>query len=182
MGVGMKKFPFGWLSGTACVVFMLVLEVAPEDGQKHLFLGITMVTSLVICVVSFVGFAIQVFVLNRKELAEQQRIAKAQRGIERGKKIAEQQEQVLDNLPVEAVLVSTTEQQRKGVLGTVARGTLGYLTFGEFGAAVGVTASMSKARKQQATFSVKYASGRKGLETVDVESKRFRELDGLLMK
>lgn len=87
-----------------------------------------------------------------------------------------------DKRPVAAVLVATQDRYGKSVTGTAARTLLGGALFGTFGAAVGMATAQSKMTGQKATFSVKYASGRTGTETVDVGSKRFEELAKLLVK
>lgn len=94
----------------------------------------------------------------------------------------EQERRERDKTPVSAVLISTKNVTGKSAVGTAARGALGYAVFGVFGAAVGITSARSKVKAQTATFSVKYASGRTGTETVNTNSARFRELAKLLVK
>lgn len=86
-----------------------------------------------------------------------------------------------DRVPVAAVIVSTKTETGKSALGTAARGVVGYALFGVFGAAVGVASGKTKIRSQKVTFSVRYASGRTGIETVEVGSKRFEELAKLIV-
>lgn len=82
---------------------------------------------------------------------------------------------------VESVVLLTTDkvtETRKGALGTAARTLVGGALFGTFGAAVGLVSGRAETRtvKTTATFLVKYASGLTATETVDIESRRFREL------
>ena len=83
-----------------------------------------------------------------------------------------------DRTPVAAVLVSTNNH--KSGIGTAGRAVVGGALLGPVGALAGAASGSSKATK--ATFSVKYASGRVAVETVDINSRRFRELSALLMK
>ena len=80
-----------------------------------------------------------------------------------------------DYRPVEAVLISTNSKTKTG--SALGRAALGSWLFGFAGAVIGAATASSK---DTATFSVKYASGRTGVETVDVKSARFRELAALL--
>lgn len=86
-----------------------------------------------------------------------------------------------DTQPVSAVLISTQDVYRKSALGAAGRALLGGAILGEFGAAVGLATTKAKSRGQKATFAVKYASGRKGTETVDMRSERFKVLSALLV-
>ena len=86
-----------------------------------------------------------------------------------------------DRLPVAAVIVNTKTETGKSALGTAARGAVGYALFGVFGAAVGVTSGKNRVTSQKVTFSVRYASGRTGVEIVEVGTKRFEELARLVV-
>lgn len=77
---------------------------------------------------------------------------------------------------VSAVLIST--DNKKSAVGAAGRAAVGGALFGPVGAIAGAASGTSKAKN--ATFSVKYASGRTATETVPVESKRFNELSALL--
>ena len=81
-----------------------------------------------------------------------------------------------DKRAVSAVLISTTN--KRSAVGTIARATVGGAIFGLAGAIGG--AASAKSHTTHATFSVKYASGRTGTETVEINSKRFKELSALL--
>lgn len=91
-----------------------------------------------------------------------------------------------DHLPVAAVLVTTktNTETSKGVIGTAARTLVGGALLGPFGAAVGLASGTATTRtvSQEVTFSVRYASGRTGIETVRTDSKRFKELARLLVE
>lgn len=91
-----------------------------------------------------------------------------------------------DHLPVAAVLVTTKThtETSKGAIGTAARTLVGGALFGTFGAAVGLASGRAETRtvSQEVTFSVRYASGRTGIETVQTDSKRFKELARLLVE
>ena len=80
--------------------------------------------------------------------------------------------------PVAAVLI-TTNSHTSGV-GAAGRAVVGGALLGPVGALAGAVSGTSKATK--ATFSVKYANGRTAVETVDINSRRFKELSALLMK
>ena len=86
-----------------------------------------------------------------------------------------------DTTPVAAVLISVQSEYGKKVVGTAARGLIGAALGGTFGAAVGIATGRAKGNAKTATFSVKYESGRKGLETVNVNTPRFKELATLLV-
>lgn len=94
---------------------------------------------------------------------------------------AERERKRLDTTPVAAVLISVQSEYGKNVMGTAARGMIGAVLGGTFGAAVGIATGRAKGNAKTATFSVKYESGRKGLETVNVNTPRFKELATLLV-
>ncbi|MGM9662480.1 MAG: hypothetical protein ACI3WR_05255 [Oscillospiraceae bacterium] len=111
---------------------------------------------------------------------------RAERAAARERRRAAQAEteraQADDRRPVKAALLSTRDRYGKSVAGTAARTLLGGALFGTFGAAMGLTTARSELVGQKAVFSVKYASGRTGTETVEVGSKRFEELARLLVE
>lgn len=86
-----------------------------------------------------------------------------------------------DKTPVSAKLLYVQSEHGKRAMGTAARGLIGAAVAGTFGAAVGIASGRAQERAKSATFAVKYASGRKGNETVDVHSERFKELSALLV-
>lgn len=86
------------------------------------------------------------------------------------------EEKFEDQWPVSAVLISTEYGQN--ALKVATRGLIGSAIAGFAGAFTGVSSVPSKPKK--ATFSVKYASGRTGTETVDVGSMRYRQLVSVL--
>ena len=81
-----------------------------------------------------------------------------------------------NNRPVSAVLISV--EYRQSILEGIGRAMVGDMLFGDVGAVIGAASTPSEAKR--ATFSVKYATGRTGTETVDVGSRRFSELAELL--
>ena len=90
----------------------------------------------------------------------------------------EQERKDADKRPVSAVLIGTADH--RSALGTVTRAMVGGAFFGIAGALGGAASGTSQVT--HATFSVMYASGRTGTETVKVGSQRFRELSALLHK
>jgi len=88
---------------------------------------------------------------------------------------AEKKRKEDDRRAVSAVLI-TTNSKKSGV----GRAVVGGALFGPVGAVAGAVTGSSKATK--ATFSVKYASGRTGTETVAIGGQRFNELSALLHK
>ena len=170
-----KEIPFGWIAVGLVVAMWLTLVTTPKDGVAHYGrLGLLFVLALLL--IWDLWFVLGRF-LDWSDAWEADR--PRQKAVAAMKR---QRSEKLEDPAVAAVLVSTTEETGKGVLGTAARGTLGYLTFGVFGAAVGVTTARNKTRRQRVTFSVKYASGKTGVETVEMGSKRFNELAALLVK
>jgi hypothetical protein len=88
--------------------------------------------------------------------------------------------------PVSAVLVATQAltETKKSAIGAAGRAVVGGALLGPIGALAGAVTTRSKTSVvgQSATFSVKYASGRVGTETVYVGGERFNELAALLVK
>lgn len=105
------------------------------------------------------------------ELSQEQARARAERELHRE----------LDKTPVSCVLISVQDKQGKSVMGAAGRALLGGALFGTAGAFLGAVTVGSTTKAQTAIFSVKYESGRKGTETVQVGSKRFEELAKLLV-
>ena len=87
----------------------------------------------------------------------------------------------LDNLPVAATLLYVKTESGKRILGTAARALIGTALLGMTGTMIGVATGRQISDARMATFAVKYASGRKGNETVDVKSNRFKELSAVLL-
>ena len=106
--------------------------------------------------------------------AEQQRI-------EEERKLKERQQKLRDNWPVSAVIVTTQDKTKnKSGLGSAV---VGGMIAGPIGAVVGASVGKKTVvTGQTVTFSVKYQSGRTGIETVEVGSERFNFLSSLLLK
>lgn len=87
------------------------------------------------------------------------------------------QELEKDRTPVAAKLLSYDGNSvtKAGTLRTAARGAVGGMLAGPAGFAIGVATAKrnTKTTGCSATFMVEYESGRRGTETVDVESGRF---------
>lgn len=125
--------------------------------------------------------------LERIEAENKAKAAEARAAYAESKAQREKEKQFLleqkrrDTTPVAAVLISVQSEYGKKVVGTAARGLIGAALGGTFGAAVGIATGRAKGNVKTATFSVKYESGRKGLETVNVNTPRFKELATLLV-
>lgn len=92
-----------------------------------------------------------------------------------------ERERIRDNTPVAAVVVTTQDKTRTS--GGLGGAVVGGMIAGPVGAIVGASAGKkTEITGQKVTFSVKYQSGRTGVETVDVNSKRFKQLSALLVK
>lgn len=87
-----------------------------------------------------------------------------------------------DNRAVSAVLISTQDETKTKK--SAGRAIVGGALFGPAGAVVGAATAKEKTKVvgQKAVFSVKYASGRTGTETVEVGSERFEALAKLLVR
>lgn len=118
------------------------------------------------------------------ELAEKERKQKEWENLckkfENERKAEKKAERKKRKTPISAVLITTKDERAKGAISTATRGVVGGLLFGPFGAAVGMVSGREKMLSQKAIFSVRYADGHTGTETVEVGSKRFEELSVLL--
>ena len=101
--------------------------------------------------------------------------------IEEERKLKERQQKLRDNWPVSAVIVTTQEKTKnKSGLGSAI---VGGMLAGPAGAIVGASVGKKTVvTGQKVTFSVKYQSGRTGIETVEVGSESFNLLSSLLFK
>ena len=108
-----------------------------------------------------------------REFSRAQEMAKKQ--MKQHELDVEREREARDRKPVSAVLISTNSKVKTG--SALGRAVIGDMLMGVVGAFIGASTASSK---NTATFSVKYASGRTGVETVDVKSARFRELSALL--
>ena len=97
------------------------------------------------------------------------------------RKLKERQKKVIDNWPVSAVIVSAQDKTKnKSGLGSAV---VGGMIAGPVGAVVGASVGKKTVvTGQKVTFSVRYQSGRTGVETVEVGSARFELLSSLLLK
>ena len=118
----------------------------------------------------------------REENAVKLEEAKAKREQAKLERERRNRERIRDNTPVAAVVI--TAQDKTKTTGGLGSAVVGGMIAGPVGAVVGASVGKKKTQVtgQRVTFSVKYESGRTGVETVDVTSKRFRELSALLMK
>ena len=112
---------------------------------------------------------------KRKQAKTQEEIESDRRYQEICKKYAKERKDT-DKTVVSAILIST--ESHKSAASAAGRAFVGGTLFGAVGAIAGATSARNKTTK--ATFSVKYASGRTATETVDIGSRRFRELSALL--
>lgn len=81
-----------------------------------------------------------------------------------------------DNNPIAATLMFVEDKYGTSLSGGLALMAIGGIIGGTFGAAYGAHKASNTKTGTIATFSVKYESGRKGTETVDVNSERFQKL------
>ena len=98
--------------------------------------------------------------------------AKEEKKVQRkARRDIEARNQALDNRAVAAELIYSNEYSWPGPVGsTMVGGLMGGIPGAALGAYLG---------KKRATFSVQYASGRTGVERVDMNSKRYKELSEL---
>lgn len=173
-----------WLCLAAIVPAIIIGVIVDIDaGTAGTMLGLLFLSWFVLLIVSFV------FLYNgsskakaKRELKEQKLQAKAeQRRIEEERKLKERQQKLRDNWPVSAVIV-TTQDKTKNKSG-LGRAVVGGMIAGPVGAVVGASVGKKTVvTGQTVTFSVKYQSGRTGIETVEVGSERFNFLSSLLLK
>ena len=117
----------------------------------------------------------------REDLEKQKEWNKRCKHWEEERKLKECQKKTRDNWPVSAVIVSTQDKTKnKSGLGSAV---VGGMIAGPVGAVVGASVGKKTVvTGQKVTFSVKYRSGRTGIETVDVCSERFKTLSALLLQ
>jgi hypothetical protein len=84
-----------------------------------------------------------------------------------------------DSTPIAAELIDTYVVTGKSTFDAATRGFVGDALFGTIGAVIGITTAKEKVKEHNATFSVKYKSGRIGIETVPVGSDRYYQLMAL---
>ena len=116
----------------------------------------------------------------QEEREKQKELEYERKRIEEERKQKEWERKLYDNWPVSAVVVSTQDKTKtKGGLGSAV---VGGIIAGPVGAVVGASVGKKTVvTGQKVTFSVKYKSGRTGIETVEVGSERFERLSALLV-
>ena len=173
----MKRWKAEIIASAACIVGVFVVGVvAPEMA----WLGVGLfLASPVLLVLSVIGARKDPDEQKkREELKAAKAAKKAEKQREWALKMKQERE---DHTPVAAVVV--TAQDKLSTSGGLGGAVVGGLVAGPLGAVVGASAGKkTEVTGQKVTFSVKYASGRTGIETVDVKSKRFKELSALLVK
>lgn len=200
----MKKVRFGKLAGISFLLAFGIpsLGVVVGVGDGLLWEGIMSLSLalLWLSVISFIAWLIAIWrtgterrkakraerKARKDELREQHRKKREEYNSPENKAKREEQHRIAleyerkrkiaDRTVISAVLISTNN--KKSAAGAAGRAVVGGALLGPVGAIAGAASGSSKATK--ATFSVKYASGRTATETVDIHSKRFRELSALL--
>lgn len=116
----------------------------------------------------------------QEEREKQKELEYERKRIEEERKQKEWERKLYDNWPVSAVVVSAQDKLKtKGGLGSAV---VGGIIAGPVGAVVGASVGKKTVvTGQKVTFSVKYKSGRTGIETVEVGSERFERLSALLV-
>lgn len=171
------------MTKTAKVLFVVMLALFVSG----FFFPPMFVFALLVAIVFLVYMLVRRLTMPKEELQKIREenaaiVAEAKAKQEQGEaelekiRAAEKKRKADDRRAVSAVLIST-ESRKSGAFG---RALVGDALFGPMGAIVGAASAKSKATK--ATFSVKYASGRTGVETVAIGSQRFNELSALLHK
>ena len=186
MKVGLGGVALGFWTLTICAGFS---ELMPEPDL--------LVVMLIVEALLIWRFVVNLKIYQSPEYKQKQedarteraarKAAAAQRAEETRRKRALQEEAYQrDHTPVSAVLITTQDRTKtsKSAVGAAGRAVIGGALLGPVGALAGAasTGGKTKVVGQKATFSVKYASGRVGTETVEVGSTRFNELATLLLE
>ena len=187
-----------WLCLAAWIpaVFVgIVIDMDAESAGK--MIGVLFLSWIALLIVSLVVRHNDAEVKAKREMKakkKQEAIERLQEEREKQKeleferkRIEEEREQkaweqkLYDNWPVSAVVVSTQDKTRtKSGLGSAV---VGGIIAGPVGAVVGASVGKKTVvTGQKLTFSVKYKSGRTGIEIVEVGSERFERLSALLVK
>lgn len=191
----MKKWLKIHIAAWLCLValfpaFFVGIIVDMDAESAGTMLGLLVLSWFVLLIVSFMvrhnDADVKAKRLEKIERLQEDREKSKELEFER-KRIEEDREQkaweqkLLDNWPVSAVVVSTQDKTKnKSGLGSAV---VGHVIAGSVGAIVGVSVGKKTVvTGQKVTFSVKYKSGRTGIETVEVGSERFERLSALLVK
>lgn len=118
----------------------------------------------------------------KAKLAEEAELQKERRAEKTRIRAQKEATKFRDNNPVAAVVVASQDKTKTS--GGLGRAVVGGAIAGPIGAVVGASTGKRKTEVtgQKVTFSVRYESGRTGVETVEVNSKRFKQLSALLVK
>ncbi len=193
----MKKIGFGKLAGLFFVAALAlpVVCVAMRADSNAIWDAVLNV-SLALLLASFVFFVLWSVGRVKTDVTKwaAERPAKAAAKLEQKKQNAEkaesdrqyrelckkyeQERKEANRKIVSVVLISTNS--KKSSADAAGRAFVGGALLGPVGAIAGAATGTSKATT--ATFSVKYASGRTAVETVNIGSNRFRELSAFLHK
>ena len=154
----MELWRIARLAAWACLIGMvLVIAFAENMTLGYIFL----LAFYPLMIFSGIAKSKDPYVKRTKEEKKAQREARQN---------VEKRERLLDSTPVAAELISMNGKMRGATV-------VGGLTGGIPGAVVGAYLG-----KQRATFAVQYASGRIDVETVAVNSQRFKILSAFLEK
>ena len=183
-----------WLCLAAIVPAVIIGIIVDMDGETAgTMLGLLFLSWFILLIVSFIVRHNDADVKAKRELKAQKQQEKFQKRQEelavarqkawerRHIEEKERQQKIRDNWPVSAVIVTTQDKTKnKSGLGSAV---VGGMIAGPIGAVVGASVGKKTVvTGQMVTFSVKYQSGRTGIETVEVGSERFNFLSSLLLK
>lgn len=184
-----------WLCLMAILPVLIVEGIMGAEAEMALLTFLTLLLAwFVLLIASFISlYNNHPKVIAKRELKAQKQQEKFQKrqeelAIARQKswerrhiEEKERQQKLRDNWPVSAVIVTTQDKTKnKSGLGSAV---VGGMIAGPIGAVVGASVGKKTVvTGQMVTFSVKYQSGRTGIETVEVGSERFNFLSSLLLK
>ena len=180
-----------WLCLVAIIPAVIIGIIVDMDGKTAgTTLGLLFLSCFVLLIVSFIVRHNDAEVKAKRQQAFQEKQQKHQEELSIARQKAwerrhieekERQQKLRDNWPVSAVIVTTQDKTKnKSGLGSAV---VGGMIAGPVGAVVGASVGKKTVvTGQTVTFSVKYQSGRTGIETVEVGSERFIFLSSLLLK
>lgn len=180
-----------WLCLVAMIPAIIIGIIADMDaGTAGTMLGLLVLSWFVLFIVSFIVRHNDAEIKEKRQQAFQEKQQKRQEELavlrqkawkRRHIEEKERQQKLRDNWPVSAVIVTTQDKTKnKSGLGSAV---VGGMIAGPVGAVVGASVGKKTVvTGQTVTFSVKYQSGRTGIETVEVGSERFNFLSSLLLK